>query len=60
MSDHHHRIDTHHNSPAFVGIWFGAVLRGDNEPIDIGERNNIQGGAMLHTDPGFPLTIGPE
>ena len=42
-----------------VGIWFGAVLRGDNEPIEIGERSNIQEGAMLHTDSGFPLTIGP-
>ena len=43
-----------------VGIWFGAVLRGDNELIDIGERSNIQEGAMLHTDRGFPLTIGPD
>jgi carbonic anhydrase/acetyltransferase-like protein (isoleucine patch superfamily) len=41
-----------------VGIWFGAVLRGDNEPIDIGDGTNIQEGAMLHTDPGFQLTIG--
>ena len=41
-----------------VGVWFGAVLRGDNELIDIGEGTNIQEGAMLHTDPGFPLTIG--
>lgn len=43
-----------------VGIWFGAVLRGDNEPIVIGDRSNIQEGAMLHTDPGCPLTIGPD
>jgi carbonic anhydrase/acetyltransferase-like protein (isoleucine patch superfamily) len=43
-----------------VGIWFGAVLRGDNEPIEIGERSNIQEGAMLHADPGFPLTIGAD
>ena len=43
-----------------VGIWFGAVLRGDNEPIEVGERTNIQEGAMLHADPGFPLTIGPD
>jgi carbonic anhydrase/acetyltransferase-like protein (isoleucine patch superfamily) len=43
-----------------VGIWFGAVLRGDNELIDIGERSNIQEGAMLHTDPGSPLTVGPD
>lgn len=41
-----------------VGIWFGAVLRGDNEPIDIGEATNIQEGAMLHTDEGAPLTVG--
>lgn len=41
-----------------VGIWFGAVLRGDNELIEVGERSNIQEGAMLHTDAGFPLTIG--
>lgn len=43
-----------------VGIWFGAVLRGDNEPIVIGARSNIQEGAMLHADPGFPLTVGAE
>lgn len=41
-----------------VGIWFGAVIRGDNEPIAIGARTNIQEGAMLHADPGMPLTIG--
>ena len=41
-----------------VGVWFGAVLRGDNEPIRIGAATNIQEGAMLHTDVGFPLTIG--
>lgn len=41
-----------------VGIWFGAVLRGDNEPIHVGARSNIQEGAMLHVDPGFPVTIG--
>jgi carbonic anhydrase/acetyltransferase-like protein (isoleucine patch superfamily) len=41
-----------------VGIWFGAVLRGDNELIDIGEATNIQEGALLHTDLGAPLTVG--
>jgi carbonic anhydrase/acetyltransferase-like protein (isoleucine patch superfamily) len=41
-----------------VGIWFGAVLRGDNELIDVGAATNIQEGAMLHTDAGAPLTIG--
>lgn len=43
-----------------VSIWFGAVLRGDNEPIRIGARTNIQEGAMLHADPGFPCTVGAE
>jgi carbonic anhydrase/acetyltransferase-like protein (isoleucine patch superfamily) len=41
-----------------VGIWFGAVLRGDNETITIGPETNIQEHAMLHTDMGFPLTTG--
>jgi carbonic anhydrase/acetyltransferase-like protein (isoleucine patch superfamily) len=40
------------------GIWFGAVLRGDNEPISIGARSNIQEHTMVHTDPGFPATVG--
>jgi len=39
-------------------IWFNAVLRGDNEPIDVGEGTNIQDAAVLHTDPGYPLEIG--
>lgn len=39
-------------------IWFGAILRGDNEPIHIGEGSNVQDGSVLHTDPGYPLTIG--
>ena len=42
---------------AGVGIWFGAVLRGDNEPITVGEATNIQECCVLHTDMGFPLTI---
>lgn len=41
-----------------VNIWFGAVLRGDNEPIVIGDDSNIQELCVLHTDPGAPLTIG--
>ena len=41
-----------------VGIWFGAVLRGDNELIEIGAGSNVQEGAMLHTDMGFPMVIG--
>ncbi|TCR63712.1 gamma carbonic anhydrase family protein [Bosea sp. BK604] len=43
---------------AEVGIWFGCVLRGDNEWIEIGARSNIQEGCVLHTDMGFPMTIG--
>lgn len=41
-----------------ASVWFGAVLRGDNEPIVIGENSNVQDGAVLHTDMGAPLTIG--
>jgi carbonic anhydrase/acetyltransferase-like protein (isoleucine patch superfamily) len=40
-----------------VSVWFNAVLRGDNEPIHIGANSNIQDGAVLHTDPGTPLTV---
>ncbi|MGV1869385.1 gamma carbonic anhydrase family protein [Agrobacterium rosae] len=41
-----------------VGIWFGATLRGDNEPITVGRGSNIQEGVMVHADPGFPAKIG--
>jgi len=41
-----------------ASIWFGAVLRGDNDPIIIGENSNIQDNCVLHTDVGQPLTIG--
>ena len=41
-----------------VGIWFGSVLRGDNEPITIGKNTNIQENCVMHTDPGYPLTVG--
>jgi carbonic anhydrase/acetyltransferase-like protein (isoleucine patch superfamily) len=41
-------------------VWFGAVLRGDNEWIELGERSQIQDNATLHTDLGFPLVIGPD
>jgi carbonic anhydrase/acetyltransferase-like protein (isoleucine patch superfamily) len=41
-----------------ASVWFGAVLRGDNEWIELGERSQIQDNSTLHTDPGFPLTIG--
>lgn len=43
---------------AGVGIWFGAVLRGDNELIDVGAGTNIQEGVTIHTDMGYPATIG--
>jgi len=41
-----------------TSVWAGAVLRGDNEPITIGEGSNVQEGVVMHTDPGCPLTIG--
>ena len=41
-----------------VSIWFNCTLRGDNDPITIGEGSNIQDGSVLHTDEGIPLTIG--
>ena len=43
-----------------ASVWFGAVLRGDNEWIEIGERSNIQEMAMLHTDMGYPMVIGAD
>ena len=39
-------------------VWYGAVLRGDMEPIRIGARTNVQAGCVLHADPGFPATVG--
>lgn len=41
-----------------VSIWFNTTLRGDNDPITIGDGSNIQDGSVLHTDEGVPLTIG--
>ncbi|PDQ17151.1 gamma carbonic anhydrase family protein [Mesorhizobium sanjuanii] len=41
-----------------AGFWFGVVIRGDNEPIVIGADTNVQEHTVMHTDPGFPLTIG--
>ncbi len=41
-----------------ASVWFNAVLRGDNEPITIGECSNVQDGCVLHTDPGYPLSLG--
>ena len=43
---------------AEASVWFGAVLRGDNEWIELGERSQIQDNSTLHTDPGFPMVIG--
>jgi len=43
-----------------VSVWFNAVIRGDNDSIAIGAGSNIQDGAVLHVDPGFPLTLGPK
>ena len=43
---------------AAASVWFGAVLRGDNEWIEIGEGSNVQDNCTCHTDKGFPLTIG--
>ncbi|KIU47398.1 hypothetical protein QV12_19540 [Pseudomonas putida] len=43
---------------AGANVWFGAVLRGDNELIDIGENSNVQDGTVMHTDMGWPLTLG--
>ena len=43
-----------------ASVWYGAVLRGDNDPITIGENSNIQDGSVLYTDVGCPLTIGRD
>jgi carbonic anhydrase/acetyltransferase-like protein (isoleucine patch superfamily) len=43
-----------------ASVWFGAVLRGDNEPIAVGARSNIQEQCVLHTDMGYPLEIGED
>ncbi len=41
-----------------ASVWFGAVLRGDNDPIIVGENSNIQDNSVCHTDDGMPLLIG--
>ncbi|MGE7205700.1 gamma carbonic anhydrase family protein [Sphingomonas sp. NPDC019816] len=43
-----------------ASLWFGAVVRADNTPVRIGARSNVQDGAVLHSDPGSPLTIGAD
>lgn len=50
------RVRMHHNA----NVWFNAVLRGDHEFITMGENSNVQDGSVLHTDPGFPLTMGRD
>jgi carbonic anhydrase/acetyltransferase-like protein (isoleucine patch superfamily) len=45
---------------AGASVWFNAVLRGDNELIEIGAGSNVQDGCVLHTDLGFPLSVGPD
>ena len=45
---------------ALASVWFGAVIRADNTPILVGARSNIQEGAMLHSDPGVPCTVGDD
>ena len=41
-----------------ASVWFGCVLRGDNEVLRVGRNSNVQDGSVLHSDPGFPLTLG--
>ncbi|MBG6166620.1 carbonic anhydrase/acetyltransferase-like protein (isoleucine patch superfamily) [Labrenzia sp. EL_195] len=43
-----------------ASVWFGAILRGDNEPVIVGPRSNVQDGCVFHTDMGYPLTIGAD
>lgn len=43
-----------------ASVWFGAVLRGDNDLMSIGKGANVQDGSVLHSDPGFPLTLGAD
>lgn len=43
-----------------ASVWFGAVIRADNTPIRIGARTNVQDGAILHSDPGAPCTLGED
>ncbi len=45
---------------AQASVWYGVVIRGDNELISVGARSNVQEGSVLHTDHGFPLTLGED
>jgi carbonic anhydrase/acetyltransferase-like protein (isoleucine patch superfamily) len=44
----------------YTSVWSNAVLRADNEPIEVGSGSNVQDGAILHADPGYPLSIGHD
>jgi carbonic anhydrase/acetyltransferase-like protein (isoleucine patch superfamily) len=50
------KVTLHANS----SVWFGATIRGDNERITIGENSNVQEGTVMHTDVGYPLTVGKD
>ncbi|MCE3264902.1 MAG: gamma carbonic anhydrase family protein [Pseudoduganella sp.] len=50
------KVTLHANS----SVWFGATIRGDNERITIGENSNVQEGTVMHTDMGYPLTVGKD
>lgn len=60
--DHYIAPGAHVIGNVFLGhdssVWFGAVLRGDNDRLTVGERCNVQDGSVLHTDEGLPLVIG--
>lgn len=43
-----------------ASVWFGAILRGDNDRMAIGRGSNVQDGSVLHSDPGYPLTLGAD
>ena len=43
-----------------ASVWFGAILRGDNDLMHIGRGSNVQDGSVLHSDPGYPLTLGAD
>ena len=45
---------------AGASVWYGAVMRGDNDGITLGRRTNVQDGSVLHCDPGVPLTLGDD
>lgn len=54
------RVRGHVTLGEHVSVWFGAVIRGDEEPVTIGARSNVQDGAILHVSSGFPCLVGSE